>query len=134
MADQLHRNSTSLTDVTTAQDRDDWHRISVTAHQIPRISPEWLETQRKLIGDAAFKSEYLNIFTDTESQYFPSAAIHRAIEPGLMALPIRLLHGIEEGTAAEPVRPEDDVAVAGRSGWVIGCDLGQARDYSAITV
>lgn len=52
-----------------------WHRAKVTAHEIPRIDPAWLERQRAKIGDYSFSQEYLCAFLDTDDAYFPGELI-----------------------------------------------------------
>ena len=58
-----------------------WQRTKVKAHDCPRITPEWLAEERKLVGDFIFRQEYLCEFVDTEEQVFPSELIERAVRP-----------------------------------------------------
>ena len=60
---------------------DVWERTKITAHDCPRITPEWLAEERKLVGDFIFRQEYLCEFVDTEEQVFPSELIERAVRP-----------------------------------------------------
>lgn len=56
-----------------------WHRTKVTAHDCPRIDPEWLEEERRLIGDWQFRQEYACEFVDTDEQFFASDLIDAAL-------------------------------------------------------
>lgn len=60
---------------------DRWERTKITAHQCPRILPEWLAEERKLVGDFIFRQEYLCEFVDTEEQLFPTELIEKAVRP-----------------------------------------------------
>ncbi|WP_394000527.1 phage terminase large subunit [Luteimonas sp. WGS1318] len=60
---------------------DSWQRTRITAHQCPRISAEWLQEERRMVGDFIFKQEYLCEFVDTEEQLFPTELIERAVRP-----------------------------------------------------
>ena len=48
----------------------DWHRIRVTAHDCPRISPEFLREEREALGPRWFQMEYLCEFTDAVDALF----------------------------------------------------------------
>ncbi|MCJ0825957.1 phage terminase large subunit [Luteimonas sp. 50] len=56
-----------------------WHRTKVTAHDCPRIDPEWLAEERRLIGDWQFRQEYECEFVDTDEQFFASDLIEAAL-------------------------------------------------------
>jgi len=56
-----------------------WHRTKVTAHDCPRIDPEWLAEERRLVGDWQFRQEYLCEFVDTDEQFFSSELIEAAL-------------------------------------------------------
>lgn len=49
---------------------DTWERIRITAHDCPRISPEFLEEERQALGDWWFRQEYLCEFVETVDQLF----------------------------------------------------------------
>ncbi|QOW20362.1 hypothetical protein INQ41_04890 [Lysobacter ciconiae] len=57
---------------------DRWGRIKVTAHDCPRIDPEWLEEERQGMGDWQFRQEYLCELVDTDEQFFASDLIEAA--------------------------------------------------------
>ena len=62
-----------------------WERIQITAHDCPRISPEFLEEERQALGDWWFRQEYMCEFVETVDQVFSydlvTAAIDEDIEP-----------------------------------------------------
>jgi hypothetical protein len=47
-----------------------WERVKVTAYECPRISPAFLEEERRSLPAMWFASEYLCEFTDTVDQVF----------------------------------------------------------------
>jgi hypothetical protein len=49
---------------------DDWHRTRITAQECPRISPEWLDNERKTIPDFWFRQEFGCEFVETSDQLF----------------------------------------------------------------
>jgi hypothetical protein len=62
-----------------------WERIFITAHNCPRISPEFLEEERQALGDWWFKQEYFCEFVETVDQVFSyelvQSAISEEVEP-----------------------------------------------------
>lgn len=62
-----------------------WTRTTITAHDCPRIAPEFLEEERDKLGEWRFRQEYLCEFTDTEEAFFSSeladAMMDSALEP-----------------------------------------------------
>lgn len=57
---------------------EDWQRIKVTAHNCPRISPEFLAEERRTMPAAWFESEYLCQFSDTVDSVFRTEDIEAA--------------------------------------------------------
>lgn len=51
---------------------EDWHRVEIPATQVPRIKPEFLEAERRSLGEAWFRQEYLCSFEGQEGLVFPS--------------------------------------------------------------
>jgi hypothetical protein len=49
---------------------ESWERYEVPATQVPRISPEFLEEERRNVGEWWFRQEYFCEFLDSESQPF----------------------------------------------------------------
>jgi len=64
----------------------DWHRTKVTARDCPRIPKEWLEQERKSIGDWWYKQEYMCEFVETTDQVFSYEDIRRALDPTVKPL------------------------------------------------
>lgn len=69
----------------TWQAPNDWMKIRITAEECPRISAQFLEDERREMGEWQFRQEYLCEFVDTEEQFFASAiidaALTREVEP-----------------------------------------------------
>jgi hypothetical protein len=57
-----------------------WERYEVPAAECPRISPEFLEEERRTIGDWWFDQEYGCRFLDAQSAAFRREDIDRAFE------------------------------------------------------
>ncbi len=47
-----------------------WERVKVPATDCPRISPEFLEEERRSLGDWWFSQEYMCEFMETVDQVF----------------------------------------------------------------
>jgi hypothetical protein len=60
--------------------REPWERYEVPATQVPRISPEFLEEERRTLGEWWFEQEYMCRFLDAETQAFRREDIDRAFE------------------------------------------------------
>jgi hypothetical protein len=60
----------------------DWLRIRVPAWECPRIAPEWIERERRRVGDYWFRQEYGCEFLDAEHQVFRTEDIERAFSAG----------------------------------------------------
>jgi len=56
----------------------DWRRTMVRATDCPRISPAFLDQERRTLPAHRFASEYLCEFSDTDAQLFGSALVARA--------------------------------------------------------
>jgi phage FluMu gp28-like protein len=56
-----------------------WERYEVPAPMCPRISPVFLEEERRSLPDRVFRQEYLCSFEDTEGQVFSEESIQAAI-------------------------------------------------------
>jgi hypothetical protein len=53
---------------------DDWQRIEVTADRVPRISAQFLEEERRALGEAWFRQEYCGSFEALEGLVYPDFA------------------------------------------------------------
>jgi len=56
-----------------------WHRVRVTAAEVPRISPAFLEAERLAIPDNIYRSEYGVEFLENDSQLFGDDDINAAV-------------------------------------------------------
>jgi hypothetical protein len=67
-----------------------WERVRVTAEQCPRITPAFLEAERRAMPQAWFAQEYMCEFADNEGQVFSyddvMGALTDSVQP-LFALP-----------------------------------------------
>ncbi len=63
-----------------------WHRTKVTAHEVPRISPEFLEEERRSLPASVFASEYECQFSDTLESVFGSDDVHDALSDEVQPL------------------------------------------------
>lgn len=61
---------------------DDWERLRVTAAECPRISPEFLERQRRTMPAWLYQQEYECVFTETLDGVFTSEQVSGALEDG----------------------------------------------------
>ena len=64
----------------------EWKRVMVTADQVSRISPAFLEQERRALPRHVYLSEYFCEFTDNELSVFSSEDIHAALDPTLEPL------------------------------------------------
>jgi hypothetical protein len=58
---------------------ENWQRIMVTADQCPRISPTFLEEERRALPRLWFRSEYCCEFVDTDDQVFSYDQVMNAV-------------------------------------------------------
>lgn len=69
---------------------EEWERVEIDAYQCPRISHEFLEEERRTLGDWWFEQEYLCRFKDTVDSVFRyedvMAAMSDEVQP-LFAVP-----------------------------------------------
>jgi hypothetical protein len=63
-----------------------WERVKVTAHDCPRISPEFLEEERRALGPYWFDQEYLCEFRDTVDQVFSYDVVMAAMSEEIAPL------------------------------------------------
>jgi hypothetical protein len=63
-----------------------WQKVKITADQCPRIDKEWLERERKMIGDWWYLQEYFCEFVETNDQVFSYDDIQMAISSDVKPL------------------------------------------------
>jgi hypothetical protein len=56
-----------------------WKRYQVLATDCPRISDEYLQQERQMIGEWQFSQEFECAFVDTQEQFFNTELIARAM-------------------------------------------------------
>ena len=61
---------------------EDWTRVATPATECSRISKEFLEEERRQMGDAWFRQEYLCEFMDDGQQMFERDVVMGAMEDG----------------------------------------------------
>lgn len=71
----------------------EWHRAIVTAHEVPRIKPEWLAMTRRRIGEWMFRQEFLCEFLESEDSLFLFADIAAALSAEVEPLYVERLFG-----------------------------------------
>jgi hypothetical protein len=64
----------------------DFKKIRVTPDMCPRITPEFLESERKALGETVFRNEYNLEFLDDQESAFPSEIIDNIFDRELRAL------------------------------------------------
>ena len=64
----------------------DWHRVKVTAGQCPRITPEFLEEERRRLPDLWFRSEYNVEFVEPVDQVFRYDDIQAMVDATIVPL------------------------------------------------
>jgi hypothetical protein len=100
-----------------------WARVQVPATQCPRISPKFLEDERRAMGDRWFRQEYMCEFGEAENGVFREESIER-LKDGAVA-PLYGTAGLPFGGRTTTVYPAQ---------YAIGVDLGQRQDHSAVAV
>ncbi len=102
--------------------QDDWHRFFSPATQCPRISQRFLESERAKKPEMFFRQEYECEFLDAAGAFFPESLLERAIDRSLdpYTPPFANLNAFPRETKQRT--------------FFVGVDLGQAVDYTAITV
>lgn len=69
---------------------DAWARTRVTAHDSPRLTAEFLATERDTMPDFLFRQEYLTEFVDTSDQLFASADLMAMSSADVPAVPFNV--------------------------------------------
>jgi hypothetical protein len=66
--------------------RQGWDRIRITAHECPRISPNFLAEERASIGEWWFRQEYECEFVDISDQVFGHDLVMQALSADVKPL------------------------------------------------
>ncbi len=67
-------------------DGGDYERIALKATENPRMNPEFLDEERRILGPRWFSQEYLGEFHDTVGQVFSSESIEAAMDNAIQPL------------------------------------------------
>ena len=67
----------------------EWERVRVPATECPRIEREFLEEERRTMGDRYFRQEYLCEFAEAEGAVFDREMIERAFRIDVRADAVR---------------------------------------------
>jgi hypothetical protein len=65
---------------------DTWRRIQITADQCPRISKEFLDEEKRSLGDWLYRQEYHGEFVANDSQLFDISLIDSMLDSNIMPL------------------------------------------------
>jgi len=65
---------------------DDWHRVKIVATDVPRISAEFLEEERRALGEFWWLQEYMCEFMETVDQVFSYDLIQAAMSSDVQPL------------------------------------------------
>ena len=65
---------------------DQWERIEIPATENPRISSEFLDEERKSLGDWWYRQEYLCEFVEAVDQVFNYELVMKALSPNIMPI------------------------------------------------
>ena len=65
---------------------DDWHRVKIVATDVPRISAEFLEEERRALGEWWWLQEYFCEFMETTDQVFSYDLIQAAMSSDVLPL------------------------------------------------
>src|ERR1019366_5361804 len=57
-----------------ARGGNDWQRFEVSADKVPRITPEFLEQEKRAMGESWFRQEYCCSFEALEGLVYPDFA------------------------------------------------------------
>ncbi len=92
-----------------------WHRVRVTAEDIPRLGPEFLERERSRLGERVFRQEYLAEFVDERQgalwrwEWFERPGFRVAAPPDLL----RVVVGVDPAASDAEGGAETGIVVAG---------------------
>lgn len=71
---------------TAWHDEPTWDKVRITADQVSRISPAFLEEERRALGSYIFDQEYMGRFADAVEALFGAELIRSAVTPDVAPL------------------------------------------------
>ena len=95
--------------------RSTWERICVTAAECPRIVPDFLDEERRSLGELRFRQEYGCEFLEDGRAAFPAAWIETAFSPWLRASERRI--GAQFSVCVDLGQTSDPTAIAVLEHW-----------------
>jgi hypothetical protein len=63
----------------------DWHKVLVTAKDCPRLDPEYIKRQSRIIGARAAEAEFMCQFLELGDSLFTVEALERCVDPNVKA-------------------------------------------------
>ena len=72
----------------------DWYRYEIPASECPRISPAFLEQERRSLGEWAFNQEYCCVFSETNDSVFSYETIMASLSDTIAPLFVEDLTGV----------------------------------------
>jgi hypothetical protein len=58
-----------------------WERVKITAREVPRISADFLEEERRSLGEWRFRQEYEGVFSEGDDALFRHEDVMAALTP-----------------------------------------------------
>ncbi len=102
-----------------------WHRVTGMAAENPRIKKSFLAAERRSMTARMYQQEYECAFLDVDGTVIGRPVVERAVRTEVKALRGDPWGGERPWFGGEPVR---------QSEFVVGVDLGQKEDFTAIAV
>ena len=81
-------------------DQPDWQKTRITVYDVPRITREWIQEQRRIMPAWWFEQEFECQFKESEDAVFRHEHVMAALDPD-----VRPLFAETEARPAEPVEP-----------------------------
>ena len=87
---------------------DDWYRFEVPASECPRLGKEFLESERRSLGEYHYRQEYECQFSETRDAVFSYESIQAALSDDITPLFSERTEDTNGGTVDDtPVTPEE---------------------------
>lgn len=94
---------------TAWESAENWHRVKVTADEVPRITDEFLEDERRYRPANVFAAEYMCEFTDTLDAVFSSDDVQEAVTDEVQPLFATAAAGTVDSNII-PLFPDEEAA------------------------
>jgi hypothetical protein len=119
----------------------EWTRIQVTAPECPRISPQTLEQQRRILAPSQFERDYLCRFSSAGDAIYSLPDLQALLDdfppifPSRLDLPGRdLPHSFPYREITLPSGAQTRLQNILEQHYFFGLDLGRNRDYSVLSI